>query len=141
MRDIAYEQALIQHQTKMLRVLDEYALEDANTWKERDLLAIQRALQVYIESFIGLARYYVQQKYQLSVSQSREALDELKSRGDLSFEQHTELMKMIGLRNVLVHDYLDINDAIVRAVVSKRRYADLENMTAAWRKALDGLSR
>lgn len=141
MRDIAYEQALIQHQTKMLRVLDEYALEDASTWKERDLLAIQRALQVYIESFIGLARYFVQQKYQLSVSQSREALDELKSRGDLSFEQHSELMKMVGFRNVLVHDYLDINEAIVRAVVTQRLYAVLEEMTVLWRKALDGLSQ
>ena len=118
MRDIAYEQALTRHQTKMLRVLDQYAFEDASTWKERELLAIQRALQVYIESFIGLARYFVQQKYRLSVSQSREALDELKSRGDLSFEQHGELMKMVGFRNVLVHDYLDINDAIVRAVVT-----------------------
>ena len=141
MRDIAYEQALIRHQTKMLRVLDEYALEDANTWKERDLLAIQRALQVYIESFIGLARYFVQQKYRLSVSQSCEALDELKSRGDLSFEQHGELMKMVGFRNVLVHDYLDINDAIVRAVVIQRLYAVLEEMTAVWREALDGISQ
>jgi len=71
MRDIAYEQSLIQHQYRMLRILDEYALENASAWKERDLLAIRRALQVYIESFIGLARYFVQQKYQLSVSQSR----------------------------------------------------------------------
>ena len=47
MRDIAYEQALIRHQRKMLRVLDEYSLEEPNAWKERDLLAIQRALQVY----------------------------------------------------------------------------------------------
>ena len=140
MRDIAYEQALIQHQTRMLRVLDEYAFEDASTWKERDLLAIQRALQVYIESFIGLARYFVQQKHHLSVSQSREALDELKSRGDLDFEQHGELMKMVGFRNVLVHDYLDINDAIVRAVVTQRRYAVLETMTATWREALHRLA-
>lgn len=139
MRDIAYEQALIRHQRKMLRVLDEYSLEEPNAWKERDLLAIQRALQVYIESFIGLARYFVQQKYRLSVSQSREALDELKSRGDLSFEQHEELMKMVGFRNVLVHDYLDINEAIVRTLVTQRRYAILENMAATWREALDAL--
>jgi uncharacterized protein YutE (UPF0331/DUF86 family) len=124
----------------MLRILDEYALEDASAWKERDLLAIQRALQVYIESFIGLARYFVQQKYHLSVSQSREALDELKSRGDLSVGQHGELMKMVGFRNVLVHDYLDINDAIVRAVVTQRRFAVLETMTATWRNALNLLT-
>jgi len=56
-------------------------------------------LQVYIESFIGMARYFVQQKYNLSVSQSREAIDELKSRGDLTVQQHEELLKIVGFRN------------------------------------------
>ena len=54
MRDIAYEQSLIRHQQRMLRILNEYSEEDGSTWTERDFLAIQRALQVYIESFIGL---------------------------------------------------------------------------------------
>ena len=85
----------------MLRILDEYHNEEPSKWTERDFLAIQRALQIYIESFIGMARYFVQQKYQLSVSQSREALDELKSRGDLSAGQHEEALKIVGFRNVL----------------------------------------
>lgn len=132
MRDIAYEQALIQHQTRMKRILDEYALENTEQWKERDFLAIQRALQVYIESFIGLARYFVQQKYQLSVSQSRQALDELKARNYLSIQQYQELMKIIGFRNVLVHDYLDVNDAIVKALVKQRLYSRSENISDEW---------
>lgn len=136
MRDIAYEQALLRHQRRMLRILDEYSLENTDTWTERDFLAIQRALQVYIESFIGMARYVVQQKYNLSVSQSREALDELKSRGDLSFQQHQELLKIVGFRNVLVHDYLEINDGIVQAVVTKKHYAIMEQLILEWQKAL-----
>jgi hypothetical protein len=35
-----------------------------------------------------MARYPVQQKYQLSVSQSLEALDELKNRANLSSQQY-----------------------------------------------------
>lgn len=137
MRDIAYEQALIRHQRKMLRILDEYSCENTSSWTERDFLAIQRALQVYIDSFIGMARYFVQQKYSLSVSQSREALDELKSRGDLTLQQHEESLKIIGFRNVLVHDYLDINDSIVQAVITKRQYAILESLILQWRQALE----
>ena len=137
MRDIAYEQALLRHQRRMLRILDEYSRENTETWTERDFLAIQRALQVYIESFIGMARYFVQQKYNLSVGQSREALDELKSRGDLTVQQHEELLKIVGFRNVLVHDYLDINDGIVQAVVIKKHYAIMETLFLEWRQALD----
>ena len=137
MRDIAYEHALLRHQRRMLRILDEYSRENTDTWTERDFLAIQRALQVYIESFIGMARYFVQQKYNLSVGQSREALDELKSRGDLTVQQHEELLKIVGFRNVLVHDYLDINDGIVQAVVTKKHYAIIETLFLEWRQALD----
>jgi uncharacterized protein YutE (UPF0331/DUF86 family) len=137
MRDIAYEQALLRHQRRMLRILDEYSSENTDNWTERDFLAIQRALQVYIESFIGMARYFVQQKYTLSVSQSREALDELKSRGDLTALQHEELLKIVGFRNVLVHDYLDINDDIVQAVVTKKHYAIMEALFLEWRQALE----
>lgn len=136
MRDIAYEQAQLRHRQKMLRILEEYSHEEANTWTERDFLAIQRALQIYIESFIGMARYFVQQKYALSVSQSREALDELKNRGDLSNQQHHELLKIIGFRNVLVHDYLDINDDIVQAVIIKQHYMILGTLTTQWQQLL-----
>lgn len=141
MRDIAYEQALLRHQRKMLRILDEYSREGGKSWTERDFLAIQRALQIYIESFIGMARYFSQQKYHLSMSQSREAIDELKSRGDLSPQQHEELLKMIGFRNVLVHDYLEINDNIVQAVVTKKDYAIMEPLIAQWQNALDKLDK
>jgi uncharacterized protein YutE (UPF0331/DUF86 family) len=137
MRDIAYEQALIRHQRRMLRILDEYHNEDTATWTERDFLAIQRALQIYIESFIGMARYFVGQKYNLSVSQSREAVDELKSYGDLNVQQHDELLKIIGFRNVLVHDYLELNDGIVQAVIKKRHYAIMENLFVEWRQELE----
>jgi uncharacterized protein YutE (UPF0331/DUF86 family) len=84
-----------------------------------------------------MARYFVQQKYNLSVGQSREALDELKSRGDLTVQQHEELLKIVGFRNVLVHDYLDINDGIVQAVVTKKHYAIMETLFLEWRQALD----
>ncbi len=136
MRDIAYEQALLRDQRRMLRILDEYSRENTDTWTERDFLAIQRALQVYIESFIGMALYFVQQKYNLSVSQSREAIDELKSRGDLTVQQHEELLKIIGFRNVLVHDYLELNDGIVQAVVIKRHYAIMDSLILDWQQAL-----
>lgn len=140
MRDIAYEQSLLRHQQKMLRILDGYSEEEPDQWTERDKLAIQRALQVYIESFIGMARYLVQQRYQLSFGQSREALDELKSRGDLTTAQHEELLKIIGFRNVLVHDYLDVDDAIVRATIRQRLYRKLHELMTVWHKQLNDAS-
>jgi len=44
MRDIAYEQVLLRHQRRMLRILDEYSSENTAAWTERDFLAIQTSL-------------------------------------------------------------------------------------------------
>ncbi len=140
MRDIQYEQALLKHQQKMLRLLNEFNNETAETWTERDLLAIQRTLQIFIESFIGMARYLVQQKYTLSVSQSREAIDELKTRGDLTANQYQQLLAIIGFRNILVHDYLDINEAVVEAIIMKKSYVIMEELLEQWKNELDVLA-
>ena len=56
MRDIAYEQALLRHQRRMLRILDECSQENTDTLTERDFLAIQRALQVYMNN-VALSHY------------------------------------------------------------------------------------
>ncbi|MDD5216122.1 MAG: DUF86 domain-containing protein [Methylococcales bacterium] len=124
----------------MLRILDEYHNEDTATWTERDFLAIQRALQIYIESFIGMARYFVGQKYNLSVSQSREAVDELKSRGDLDFQQHNELLKLTAFRHPLVHDFLGKTDSRVQLMVSQKHYAIMENLFVEWHKELEQMA-
>ncbi|MEI6706921.1 MAG: DUF86 domain-containing protein [Methylococcales bacterium] len=136
MRDIAYEQALLKHQRDMLEMLNQYSQQDPNQWTRHDLFAIQRVLQIFIESFISIARYLVQQKYKLSVSQSREALDELKNRNDLTVQQHKQLLKIVGFRNVLVHDYLEINDDIVAAIIVKKNYLFMEDILTAWQTQL-----
>lgn len=125
MRDTLYEQELHKHQKTMLMVLDEYR-QDPAEWLLKDFLAVQRALQVLIESHIGLARYIVEQQFTIKLAKSREAIDELKNRQLLSPSDHNVLIKMIGFRNILVHDYLDINSDIVLAVVKKGDYKNAQ---------------
>ena len=87
-----------------------------------------------------MRRYLVQQKYALSVSQSREAIDELKNRGDLNTNQYQQLLNIIGFRNILVHDYLDINEAVVESIIMKKSYAIMETLLVQWKYELDSLS-
>ena len=130
MRDHLYEKSLLRHQEKMCRILDEYKAENS-TLSDRDYLAIQRALQILIESMIGMARYIVHQKYHIAVHKSREALDELRSREELTEEVHGKLMKIIGFRNVLVHDYLEINNDVVIKIIDSGAYHLIVDTTIA----------
>lgn len=127
MNDKAYEQELDTLQQEMLLVLDELH-NDLGSWNKRDILAAQRALQVLIESLIGLARYVYQNRYGISVSKSRSAIDGLHNKRDLSETDFQLAIRMVGFRNVLVHDYLDVNRAILEAIVRKRLYQDVRRI-------------
>ena len=123
-----YEQTIDGVQQEMLLVLDDLHA-DLGTWKNRDILAAQRALQVLIESLIGLSRYVYQQKYGISVNKSRAGLDGLAKQGDLPKPDYELSLKMIGFRNVLVHDYLNVNINIIEAIVQKRLYQEIKSIS------------
>lgn len=129
MRDKAYEQEIENIQQEMALILEELH-DDIGRWKARDILAAQRALQILIESLVGVARYTYQEKYGTKVSKSRAGLDGLERRGDLSRQDHELSLKMIGFRNVLVHDYLDVNRDIVEAIIKKKLYNDVRRISA-----------
>ncbi|PCI26767.1 MAG: hypothetical protein COB67_09785 [SAR324 cluster bacterium] len=128
MRDKLYEEQIQRHQQKMLRILREYSAKSLDDWEETDYLSIERALQVLIESLIGFARYTLEQSHQVKVSRSREAFDELKQRQNLSHENHKKVMRLIGFRNILVHDYLNLDDDIIEAIVIKKEYELIEDI-------------
>jgi uncharacterized protein YutE (UPF0331/DUF86 family) len=121
-RDLLYERELSRHMDKMSRILDEYR-ESPEPWSEKDLLGMERALQVLIEALIGLSRYVAEQRFGVKVLRTREALDELYARQALTPDEHGQAMKMVGFRNVLVHDYLSVEEEIVRALVRGRMYS------------------
>ena len=127
MNDKAYEQELDTLQQEMLLVLDELH-DDLGSPNNRDILAAQRALQVLIKSLIGLARYVYQNRYGITMSKSRAAIDGLHNKRDLSDADFQLAIRMIGFRNVVVHGYLDVNRAILEAIIQKRLYQDIRRI-------------
>jgi uncharacterized protein YutE (UPF0331/DUF86 family) len=121
MRDFLYEQEIKKNISRMNRILGEYRDTD-NHWSEIDTLAIERCLQILIESVIGLSRYVLNTAFSINVSRSREAVDELKRLGELTRNEHNKLTKIIGFRNILVHDYLNVDDTITMAIITKQDY-------------------
>jgi uncharacterized protein YutE (UPF0331/DUF86 family) len=71
---------------------------------------------------IGLSRYVLNTVFSINVSRSREAVDELKRLGELTRNEHNKLTKIIGFRNILVHDYLNVDDTITMAIITKQDY-------------------
>lgn len=103
------------------RAREEYAGDDANllqnqTRQDAIILNLQRACESSIDAAMHLVRVH-----RLGVPQeTREAFDLLERAGHLEPSLANRLRKMVGFRNVAVHDYQKLNLDVVRAILVER---------------------
>ena len=94
--------------------------------EERDLSryeyrASERTLQVLIEACIGIAKHWTYALNKIAPADAYSAFEKLSQQGIDSIND-VEWRKIIGMRNVLVHDYLNIEPELIRAVIKKATY-------------------
>lgn len=105
----------------------EYDLQDAA------ILNIIRAC----EAAIDLANMTIRQRRLGIPSESRESFAVLAREGLIDAELGTRLQKMVGFRNLAVHQYRDIDLKIVESLIQKR-LQDLLEFAAAVHPILQG---
>ncbi|MGL5336731.1 MAG: type VII toxin-antitoxin system HepT family RNase toxin [Enterovibrio sp.] len=81
--------------------------------------AAERTLQVSIEACIGVAKHWAKALAGHTPQDAYQAFEILVQRGALPSEQLVGWKKIIGLRNALVHDYLNIDPEIIRSVIAQ----------------------
>ena len=101
---------------------------------ERDLSryeyrAAERTLQVLIEACIGIAKHWNYALYKTAPADAYSAFEKLSQQG-IEGINDVEWRKIIGMRNALVHDYLNIEPEIIRAVIKKTAYLELFKFAA-----------
>jgi len=97
--------------------------------KQRDLncyeyRASERILQILIEACIGIAKHWCYALNQIAPTDAYSAFEKLSQQGVKNIEI-MEWQKFIGMRNNLVHDYLNIDAEIIRFVIKKSTYNEL----------------
>lgn len=81
------------------------------------------SVQVIVENAIGKAKHILK-KNQLDVPVSaHDSFESLFLNSVISSEDFEDWRKIIGLRNAIVHEYMNINFDIIKSIVIKREYA------------------
>lgn len=112
------------------RVREEYAGDDTNlfddiTRQDAIVLNLQRACQAAIDLAMHLVK-----AHRLGVpQQSREAFSLLVEDGFLDDDLGERLERMVGFRNVAIHNYQALNLEIVKAIIT-RHLKDFEAFAA-----------
>ena len=110
--------AAIQHGVR--RVREEHAGDDGNllsnqTKQDAIILNLQRACETSIDAAMHLVRLH-----RLGVPQeTREAFSLLETAGMLDHALADHLRKMVGFRNVAIHEYQKLDLDIVRRIVAE----------------------
>ena len=91
--------------------LRELAAADRSALKNslRDMWAAERALQLGAEAIFDVGNHILSAFYGTSASDYRDIMTQLALRGVVSAELRDRLEGLGGFRNILVHDYLELD--------------------------------
>jgi uncharacterized protein YutE (UPF0331/DUF86 family) len=93
---------------------------------------VEHTLQLAIQGVVDVASHIASDERLGEPATNHELLDLLCGAGWIDEAQRATLRAMIGFRNVLVHEYVDVDLAIVRDVV-EHRLGELETFVTAIR--------
>lgn len=85
--------------------------------------AAERSLQVLVEACIGIAKQSLKSQGKVVPSEAREAFRKLADM-DMDHSQ-TDWRQVVGLRNALVHDYLNLDPEIIQSIIRQEKYQSL----------------
>lgn len=91
----------------------------------RDYRAAERLLQLLAEVSIGLAKHWLKSLQKESGSHAYQTFVGLQNLNVISENELMEWRKIIGLRNSLVHGYLNIDRSIIKLIIKDKKYLTL----------------
>jgi uncharacterized protein YutE (UPF0331/DUF86 family) len=106
-----------------------------SSWKDKD--AAERNLQKIMEAIIDTGKMLISEKQLREPATYKEVFLILNDNGFLPGELLPLIHKMIGMRNILVHSYDRIDDAIVYSVL-QRNLSDIRVIAELLKKASMG---
>ena len=115
-----------EHMLANVASLDELAVK--STLTRIDFLAAERLLQTSVEAAIGFAKQWVKAS---GYPVASNAYDDFKilqqSLGEISVDDLDLWKKIIGLRNALVHNYLNLDHTIIERILKRKQYHFIAN--------------
>ncbi|MEJ2680867.1 MAG: DUF86 domain-containing protein [Gammaproteobacteria bacterium] len=104
------------------------------TFNERS--AVERSLQVVVEAAIGCSKHYLKQRGLPVPAQARVAVERVFEHKGISSVALASMRGAVGMRNAIIHDYLNLDWKIIEPVLIQRTYTLVQQYIDIVSKAL-----
>ena len=84
--------------------------------------ALERLLQLSIEAAIGLAKHWGKKLNTVAANDAYQTFLLLRQYDKLTSDELITWRKIIGMRNALVHEYLEIDETLIKSIAEKSEY-------------------
>lgn len=118
------------HQQQYVTELDELKADLVlDNFRARDYRALERLLQIYTELCIGLSKHWLKLYQKGSATDAYQTFSLLRENGQITREELSNWRRIIGMRNGLVHDYLNIDLSILEDILLNDYYQQLTSFS------------
>ncbi|WP_157829114.1 type VII toxin-antitoxin system HepT family RNase toxin [Colwellia sp. 75C3] len=91
-----------------------------------ELKGAEHLLQILVESYIGVAKHWLKQQGKILPNDAYSVFEKLTELQLISVNERLEWQKVIGMRNAIVHDYLNLDEKVNRAIIVNQLYLSLQ---------------
>ena len=120
----AIREQLDQH-IEGLNELSELLMQRPLSFNERS--ATERSLQVMVEIAIGCSKHYLKSCDKPIPAQARAAIERVYELLALTTPDIAIMRGAVGMRNAIIHDYLNLDWQRVETVVKEQKYREVKN--------------
>lgn len=123
-----YVSAIQEHVNECVEDLDSiHQLLKERSWTRVERKGAERLLQILVESCIGVAKHWLKQQNKVIPSDAYSVFEKLTELQLISAENKQNWKKVIGMRNAIVHDYLNLDEKVIRTIIESKMYIELQH--------------
>ena len=122
-----YIDAIQQHVNESTEDLETlHAILKQRTWTRVERKGAERLLQTLVEACIGVSKHWLKQQNKVLPTDAYSVFEKLMELQLIPAEDAQEWQRIIGMRNAIVHDYLNLDEKVIRPIVVNKMYLKLQ---------------
>lgn len=122
-----YVEAIQQHVNEAVEDLESiYAILQERSWTRVERKGAERLIQTLVEACIGISKHWLKQQNKILPVDAYSVFEKLMDLQLIPADEAKEWQRIIGMRNAIVHDYLNLDEKVIKAIIVNKMYLKLQ---------------